>query len=297
MESTPEALFKYLPPSRISVLQDLLIRFTQASSLNDTLEFRPPIKGVAAPEELEDIAREGLTPALWSGTSSQNKKIAGRLCPGLSELLGEIFLQAFTKKTARQIEYRHTRNPDAAFKEADRSFGIFSLSETPTDVRMWGHYADGGRGFLIEFDPKHSWFHGKREERDSFRHLRQVNYVVSRPIKYLLDITELEFLYTKWDVWKDEKEWRIIHNFNDGTKIGDRPDTYGNSIILFSIPPASITSVVLGFSVSNEIEKRISAIFSGNANLSHVSLKRAVQSSDTGQVMIISEDKCSAMKQ
>jgi hypothetical protein len=155
---------------------------------------------------------------------------------------------------------------------------------------MWGHYADGGRGFLIEFDPEHAWFHGKREERDSFRHLRKVNYVSERPTKYLLDTTEEDFLYTKWSVWADEKEWRIIRNFNDRAKIGDRPDPYGNSIILFSIPPASVTSVVLGFSASNEFEKRISAILSGNANLSHVSLKRAVQSNDTGKVDIVTEN-------
>ncbi len=297
MESAPEAVFKYLPPSRINVVQDLLIRFTQASSLNDTLEFRPPMKGVASPEKLEQIARNHLPPTLLPESSEQKKKMLGRLIPGMPELISEICLQTIIPRFTKAVEQRYEQNPHAVFDVTDQNFGILSLTEVPDDVRMWAHYADSGRGFLIEFDPGHPWFHAKREERDSFYHLRQVNYVSSRPAKYLLDITEGEFLYTKWSVWQDEKEWRIIRNFNDGAKIGDRPDPYGNSIILFSIPPASITSVVLGFSASNEFENRISAILSGNANLSHVRLKRTVQSSDTGQIAIVSGGKCPAMKQ
>jgi len=291
MESAPEVLFKYLPPSRANVLQDLLIRFTQASSLNDTLELRPPIKGVAAPEKLEQIARNNLPPTSLPESSEQKRRILGWRIPGMPELLSEICLQAIIPRFAKAVEQRHERNPHAIFDVTDQNFGILSLTEVPADVRMWAHYADSGRGLLIEFDPEHPWFHAKREERDSFYHLRQVNYVSSRPVKYLLEITESEFLYTKWSVWQDEKEWRIIRNFNDGAKIGDRPDPYGNSIILFSIPPTSITSVVLGFSASNEFEKRISAILSGNANLGHVSLKRAVQSRETGQVEIVLENR------
>ncbi len=77
MESAPEVLFKYLPPSRANVLQDLLIRFTQASSLNDTLELRPPIKGVAAPEKLEQIARNNLPPTSLPESSEQKRRILG----------------------------------------------------------------------------------------------------------------------------------------------------------------------------------------------------------------------------
>ena len=64
MENMPSALFKYLPPPRINVLEDLLIRFTQASSLNDTLELRPPVKGVANDERLTRLALERQIPKL-----------------------------------------------------------------------------------------------------------------------------------------------------------------------------------------------------------------------------------------
>ena len=290
--SAPEALFKYLPPSRIDVIQNLLIRFTQASSLNDTLELRPPTKGVAKREVLEEIARNGLTPALWTKTNEQSKKILDQRCPGLSELVGEIYLQAAVQKCTEAIEQRHERNPSAVFDVTDHNFGILSLTEIPYDVPMWAHYADGGRGYLIEFNPGHSWFHGKRDERDSFRHLRQVVYVSLRPQKYLLDTTEMDFLYTKWSVWEAEKEWRIIRCFNDAVKKCENLDSYGNEILLFAIPPDSIRSVVLGISAGDEFEAKLRTVLSNNPELRHVSLKRAVQAIDTGNISIVSGDSC-----
>src|ERR1700730_18357385 len=62
------------------------------------------------------------------------------------------------------------------YEELDKKGGILSLSEPATNTLMWSHYADGGRDFLIEFDPKHSWFWSKRAVTDDFRHLRRVIY-------------------------------------------------------------------------------------------------------------------------
>jgi hypothetical protein len=210
----PSALFKYLPPPRINVLEDLLIRFTQASSLNDTLELRPPVKGVASDERLVELAQERQIPKLRDMISPEIKENLERICPGLLEQC----LVSFIPECVHQTKLKHANNLHAVFEELDQNSGILSLTETSTDVRMWGHYADGGRGFLIEFDPNHSWFDAKREERDSVRHVRQVIYVLSRPGKYLLDVSYLDFLYTKWEVWRDEKEWRILRCFNDAAK-------------------------------------------------------------------------------
>jgi hypothetical protein len=58
MQETPNAVYKYLPPERIDVLRSLLIRFTQASSMNDTLEFRWPTLGVEEPDKLSQRIKE-----------------------------------------------------------------------------------------------------------------------------------------------------------------------------------------------------------------------------------------------
>lgn len=290
MEEIPQALYKYLSPSRTGSLRDLLIRFTQASSLNDTLELRPPVEGVADRKRLEGIARDGLASTMWSQTSPENRRILEQRCPGLVDLVGEIFLQTYTQKTADQIEARHEQNPHAVFDVTDQNFGILSLTENPADIRMWGHYGDGGRGFLIEFDPNHAWFHGKKEERDSFRHIRRVNYVSECPVKHLLDVTELDFLYTKWDVWQDEREWRIIRCFNDAAIKAEKADPYGNEVLLFAIPPDAIRSVIVGFSASKELESGVRETLANNPNLAHVQMKRAIQSVQTGRITIVTEE-------
>jgi hypothetical protein len=203
--------------------------------------------------------------------------------------VGEICLQTYTQKAIQGIELRHERNPHAVFDVTDKNFGILSLTEVPTDVRMWGHYGDGGRGFLIEFDPNHIWFHGKTDDRDSFRHIRQVKYVSSRPAKFLLDVTELDFLYTKWDVWSDEREWRIIRCFNDAKVQIDKPDPYGNLVLLFAIPPDAIKSVILGFSSKSALETEIRGILSNDPKLNHIKVKHSTQSVETGEIAIIPE--------
>ncbi len=281
----PSALFKYLPPARINVLEDLMIRFTQASSLNDTLELRPPVKGVASDERLAELAGERQIPKLRDMISPEIKEDLERICPGLMEQC----LASCIPECVRQTKLKHENNPHAVFDVLDQNFGILSLSETSTEVRMWGHYADGGRGFLIEFDPKHSWLQAKHEARDSFRHIRQVIYVASRPDKSLLKVTDQDFLYTKWDVWRDEREWRILRCFNDAAKKCTAHDPYGNDGLLFAIPPDSIKSVILGFSASRDFETAVRSILATNAALDHVQVKRASQSNETGKVEILSE--------
>jgi hypothetical protein len=282
----PRALFKYLPPTRINVLEDLMIRFTQASSLNDMLELRPPVERVASDERLAGLAGERQIPKLRNMILPEIKENSELICPGLLEQC----LASFIPECVRQTKLKHEKNPHAVFDALDQLFGILSLAQISTNVRMWGHYADGGRGFLIEFDPKHSWFHAKREERDSFRHMRQVIYVSSRPGKYLLDVTDLDFLYTKWGVWRDEREWRIIRCFSDAAKKCTEHDPYGNDVLLFAIPPDSIKSVILGFSASRDLETAVRSIVATNATLDHVHVRRASQSNETGKVEILSEN-------
>jgi hypothetical protein len=102
-----------------------------------------------------------------------------------------------------------------------------------------------------------------------------------------LDVTELDFLYTKWDAWRDEHEWRIIRCFNDAKMISDKRDPYGNDVILFAIPPDAIKSVILGFSAEPELEEGVRGILANNPNLNHLQVKRASQSVETGQVTIL----------
>jgi hypothetical protein len=83
----------------------------------------------------------------------------------------------------------------------DKNFGILSLSEESTSAFMWERYADQGRGFLVEFDPSHSWFRQKVAEDDDLRHLRRVTYIADSTPAYLLALTAQDYLYTKETKW------------------------------------------------------------------------------------------------
>src|SRR5579859_1838389 len=242
----PASLYKYLPSDRAAtVLRKLLIRFSQVSVLNDALEFKPPLKGVATRPQLErvinDKIRQRFPDLVAAIERTYPQEIADR------------FVREVVSKGAQEAEDNFPKSVRTMYEKLDTNFGILSLSEIPTDTLMWAHYADGGRGFLIEFAPKHSWFWDKKQERDGFRHLRRVAYASTRSEKYLLDATDDDYLYTKNHAWEYEREWRIIRNFNDAT-VNCGQDGNGKDILLFAIPPDCVRAVTIGYKSSKESE-------------------------------------------
>jgi hypothetical protein len=226
---TPTAVYKYLTPDRAkSILNKLLLRFSQASSLNDALEFKPALKGMGIRKEIEKAIRERLEmkyPGIFS-------RIQASHSPDVASKHIDEIISAGVDAVESDANYQ--RSVKEVYRSLDENFGVLSLSETPTSPLMWSHYADGGRGFLIEFDGQNNWFWAQREERDSFRHLRQVKYIERVP-EYFLNLPEEVTLYTKSIEWGYEKEWRIIRNFNEAaTKNGI--DAYGKDVLLFAVP-------------------------------------------------------------
>ena len=151
---------------------------------------------------------------------------------------------------------------------------------------MWSRYADDGKGFLIEFDPRHAWFWDKRSKEDSFRHLQPVKYRKRAPA-YFLNISDETALYTKEIKWSYEKEWRIVRNFKDSIlKAG--LDGYGKDVLLFAVPPSSVKSVVIGYMAAEESVRQLKSAVSLSAKLSHVTFQKAILSDD-GTINIVPE--------
>ena len=167
----------------------------------------------------------------------------------------------------------------------DKNFGILSLSEESTSAYMWERYADKGQGFLVEFDPSHSWFQQKITEDDDLRHLRRVTYVADRSPAYLLATTAQDYLYTKETKWGYEKEWRIILNFNSAAcKVGK--DNTGTDVLLFAIPPDCLISVTVGHNASHGFVEQVRTAIAANPSLSHILLKAARRQED-GSIEIV----------
>jgi hypothetical protein len=281
LESAPPPLYKYLASSRASnVLAKLLIRFSQVSVMNDAMEFKPPIGGVADRPRLERVIEERFR-ALHPGQLEQIEQM-------LPREKAQRLIKESISKAADQAELNLQNSITTIYEVNDKNFGILSLSADPTIVLMWAHYAEGGQGFLIEFDPTHKWFWAKKEEKDDLRHLRRVKYTASRPEAYLLDITGQDYLYTKGLEWEYEKEWRIIRNFNDAvTNAG--PDNNGKDVLLFAIPPDCVRGVVAGYRATPASLELTRSIIAANAELKHVVFSTALLK-DNGSIEIVRSD-------
>ncbi len=108
----------------------------------------------------------------------------------------------------------------------ERSLACFSSKKD--DILMWAHYADGHRGFCLEFDTK----------REPFNKALEVFYKESFPkmktVRLLLDEKYKPFentIQTKYTQWEYEKEWRILHK---------------ESRMSYTYPKDSLTGVYLG---------------------------------------------------
>ena len=256
-QNPPDSVYKYLPPKRIDVLRKLLIRFTQASSMNDTLEFRWPTSGVEEPHKLSRRIKDHIYPHALAAFPKEKRDGLDAACGlhGFAEQWIEIQLDDIAQKGSMDRNRRHKEISENTFRKLNANYGVLSLSELSSEHQMWGHYADGGRGFLIEFDPQNRWFHAMRQPDDGFNEITKVKYVSVRPAKNLLDIKD-EVLYTKSDSWKHEQEWRIVRSFNDAKVKSEKPDPYGNEVLLFEIPPDAIRSVIIGFSAGPSSKRR-----------------------------------------
>jgi hypothetical protein len=272
-EATPPALYKYLAPDlkrAAQILRDLRIRFSQVSVLNDADEFKPPYSGFATRETNEEISRDILLRKCPTECANVYRNLpidqADRVIRDVASSAADNFERRLQEgKLASDL-----------YAKLDGNFGLLSLSETVTSKLMWSFYSDGGRGFIVEFDPDHVWFNNKTADNDSFRHLRQVHYCAERRPECFLTTSEDDLLYTKTHEWEFEKEWRVIRNFNDA-KENKGKDIHGKDILLFEIPPAAIRTVIFGYRTTSEFEKALRDVVSANLNLKHIVFRRTVR--------------------
>jgi len=262
MSGVPARLYKYIPPERaVNVLGELLIRFSQASVMNDKEEFKPPISGLATEPVFQQAFRER----------------ADALYPGLMDLVEKQGPEYKATLYARGASSENlARTIKTVYEKNVRNFGILSLSELATSVCMWDKYTEQGRGFLVEFDSSHPWFNQKTAQDDDLRHLRRISYVADRAPAYLLALTADDYLYTKEMKWEYEKEWRIMLNFKSAARNVGKDNT-GTDVLLFAIPPDCLLSVTVGYNASAEFVEQVGSLLAANPSLSHVRLKAARQ--------------------
>jgi hypothetical protein len=236
-------LYKYLSPERVDVLEHRRIRYSQPNAFNDPFEVKPYISHISDDAQIEanidqlldDETRklyEILPPEACAILSYE--QIASLVMQRRESLRGRfgILINKFTPKVREIMENK--------FNEI---LGILSLSESPTNILMWSHYARHHEGFVIGFDVTHNHFNEKRSEKDEFGYARKVEYRPKRPNAALSAMDGVDVFLVKAADWSYEREWRV---FRPLPNAGQRIETGGIPICLFSFPPECVVEVIIG---------------------------------------------------
>lgn len=192
----PQRLYKYQPftTHALENIKNRQIWFSAPVAFNDPFDCATVVCAAdITPDEWQHLA-EHFKQAL----QAQGKPVPPQLTePGL---VGEILREHVANRTRMAIAQHITTHREQR--------GVACFAERNDDLLMWAHYADGHRGFCLEFD----------FTDDEFRNFRKVAYRSSAPIlrvpQLLLesdaDLFEA-FLLTKHTTWSYEREWRGVH--------------------------------------------------------------------------------------
>lgn len=245
-------LYKYLPPERVDIIENLKIRFTQTAVLNDPFESFPGTAVTKPKEYYQNKFEEKIKEELAQNPFLRDVE-RKRVFRDKKKLFPKYYHNCTDKNRLENIAYEIQ-------KMSSTVSGILSLSQNCDNILMWSHYTNSHKGFVIEFDHKHEFFN---------KYVHSVIYTDKRPE---IDLTESkqsgELFYTKSKDWAYEEEVRMsqyfvaplkMKNGNDFLPytINDSKQPVDESIKLFDIPKESIKSIIFGWKIEQELIERI----------------------------------------
>lgn len=264
MAEPPKALYKYVAPERIDILEKLLIRFTPVMDFNDPFEARFCIDGLEDPDHLEkqlEIAERVEYRRFVIQSCSAGRrlippdKLIKRQTPGR---------MATIRKVLRNPQSHRERAEDRA-QEYWGDLGILSLSAAENHLLMWAHYANSHTGMVIEFNPKSSFFKPSNKPNEiGLGSLAEVIYSHSRPSQKLGDNAVPRQFCVKSEDWTYEHEWRVFQALELSC---ERLPIGGETIHLFRLPPDAIKRVILGCRMDWATRQKVCGIIDSNERL------------------------------
>jgi len=145
------------------------------------------------------------------------------------------------------------------------SFGILSLTKIPNSFDMWSHYANGHKGFVLEF--KEDFWHlpCMKSEKGDERSFGKVEYVedyainldalVGSGTEIPVDLLLKELFFKKTSRWSYEREYRLVRPLTDSPDYKPPELRYPYTDVgmyLFPFDLECISSVILGAAMTAE---------------------------------------------
>ncbi|MCO5298290.1 MAG: DUF2971 domain-containing protein, partial [Fimbriimonadaceae bacterium] len=176
------------------------------------------------------------------------------------------------KEHARQAGKLKQQLSQIMSASLNSKFGVLSLSEDPLLPLMWGHYAQGDRGFAIGFDSESDFF-SPDDWQSLSKSVQPMSYSDAKPElieRGNSEENDAAMLFTKPACWSAEREWRALRRLTGATQVIPKSPY---DICLFNYPAAAVVEVVLGARIDAEMEAQIRKLLQ-NPDFVHVRVKR-----------------------
>lgn len=204
VNTVPRTIYRYQPPSAVALtgVSSSEIWFSNPSKFNDPFDCAADQIDCMVAQSLKDLTMHQcrVIAAPWAMSGQW------AFCGDDSKLKNEV------ARVLRESIHQHVQG-----------FGICCLAESVDNFLMWSHYADGHRGFCLEFDTSYFPFVESRpiEYADSFPPLSIEGLLENaapvdsgKPVDNR-DPVLVKYLSTKAPCWGYEGEWRLFNREPD----------------------------------------------------------------------------------
>lgn len=149
------------------------------------------------------------------------------------------------------------------------SFGMLSLTNIPDSFEMWALYADGHRGFVVEFAESFNerpCMHGAGDIYPVEKVEYVDDYVIDPDNLYDGETLNYEALIKsvflrKTKRWGHEREFRIVRPLTDCAQYkstaGYKTSYRDNGVYLFDLDPECIASIIFGIHMSSKDKRYV----------------------------------------
>ncbi len=150
------------------------------------------------------------------------------------------------------------------------AYGILPLTKIPNSFDMWSHYANGHKGFVLEFKEDFWHFPCMKSEKRDERSFGEVEYVEDYAInlddlvdsknEIPVDVLHRELFFKKTSRWSHEREYRLVRPLTDSTDYKPPESRYvytDINVYLFPFEWECISSVILGAAMTTANKKVI----------------------------------------
>ena len=246
-------LYKYLPPERIDVLRDGLIRFTQAAALNDPLDCKVRY---LKPDEIshgligENCCIQSYTVGIQDALLRNERISTGFLC--------------LTEKPDNLLMWSHyARNHEGFLIGFDVQHEFFAKDDKATG--LWKvKYTNKRPTFPKEIVQE------ELKRQPGINPYGVLNTILLGEHRFNPDTTKSDYRFIKSKEWEYEHEWRLIRQIKPPYFLAHDGPPF--PVYLFPFPHTAVRSVIIGCRGVSNLYRQIEEIIENNEGYANVKI-------------------------